>query len=160
MLTAQSPYTPTGLTCAMNISPKPRNNRSLFWVIADYKAHQGTTLASERPMKIFGDEAHLANALGRAWPKLKLNHFALSHTTFKTTSLTRNHLLKLCNLHRSLLLGITDYKAHQGTTLASERPLEIFGGETHLANALGNACVVVTSDGLIPVMKRSSNVGR
>jgi hypothetical protein len=56
-------------------------------------------------------------------------------------------------------LGVTDYKAHQGTTMARGDPLSLYGSEQHLANALGNGCVVVTKDHYVPFIHRSTAVG-
>eukprot|EP00188_Purpureofilum_apyrenoidigerum_P000766 Plantae.Rhodophyta-Purpureofilum_apyrenoidigerum.ctg13712.p1 GENE.Plantae.Rhodophyta-Purpureofilum_apyrenoidigerum.ctg13712~~Plantae.Rhodophyta-Purpureofilum_apyrenoidigerum.ctg13712.p1 ORF type:complete len:294 (-),score=49.36 Plantae.Rhodophyta-Purpureofilum_apyrenoidigerum.ctg13712:438-1319(-) len=59
----------------------------------------------------------------------------------------------------TLRLGVTDYREYQGTNLCSERPLDIFTSEEHLSNALGNACIVKTSDDMYIFLVRSQAVG-
>lgn len=59
----------------------------------------------------------------------------------------------------TLQLGLTDYRTYVGTHLgARDSPLAFWGHTRHLALALGNAAVVVTSDGRVPLLRRSSAV--
>lgn len=58
-----------------------------------------------------------------------------------------------CTLH----LGLTDYKAFQGTH-RPPRPLRAFG-RAHMALPLGNVAVVETADARAPVLVRSARVG-
>ncbi|GAB0490189.1 hypothetical protein MMPV_001421 [Pyropia vietnamensis] len=59
----------------------------------------------------------------------------------------------------TLQLGLTDYRTYVGTHLGSgDTPLASWGHPRHLALALGNAAVVVTSDGRVPLLRRSAAV--
>ncbi|KAK4536825.1 hypothetical protein CDCA_CDCA09G2850 [Cyanidium caldarium] len=70
---------------------------------------------------------------------------------------TNDHPLCLC-------LGRTDYRAHQGTTLAPDA-LRRFRSDVpgapdcHLANALGNAAVVITADDNVVCQRRRDSIG-
>lgn len=58
-----------------------------------------------------------------------------------------------------LQLGLTDYRTYVGTHLGGgDSPMAFWGHSRHLALALGNAAVVVTSDGLVPLLRRSAAV--
>lgn len=59
----------------------------------------------------------------------------------------------------TLQLGITDYRTYVGTHLGGgDSPMAFWGHPRHLALALGNAAVVVTSDGRVPLLRRSAAV--
>lgn len=59
----------------------------------------------------------------------------------------------------TLQLGLTDYRTYVGTHLGSgDSPMAFWGDPRHLALALGNAAVVVTSDGRVPLLRRSAAV--
>ncbi|BAM80377.1 hypothetical protein, conserved [Cyanidioschyzon merolae strain 10D] len=69
-------------------------------------------------------------------------------------------------VHRKfhLEVGATDYRAHQGTTLAPNalkafRSAERGAPWCHLANAIGNAAILETADGKIVCQRRSSRLG-
>lgn len=58
-----------------------------------------------------------------------------------------------------LQLGLTDYRTYVGTHLGGgDSPMAFWGHPRHLALALGNAAVVVTSDGRVPLLRRSAAV--
>lgn len=44
--------------------------------------------------------------------------------------------------------------------MARADPLSLFHDEKHLANALGNGCLVITQDGYVPFLLRSNAVGK
>ncbi|OSX80911.1 hypothetical protein BU14_0031s0080 [Porphyra umbilicalis] len=57
----------------------------------------------------------------------------------------------------TLHLGLTDYRTYVGTHLGdgAADPVTVWGHPRHLALALGNAAVVVTADGRVPLLRRS-----
>jgi len=60
----------------------------------------------------------------------------------------------------TLHLGLTDYRTYVGTHLGdgAADPVTVWGHPRHLALALGNAAVVVTADGRVPLLRRSREV--